>query len=182
MNGLTGAQLAVLGVEIWEPVPVPEYKDLYVVSNLGRCKRNKAGAKIVTPNGNGKGYLAVRFFGGVKPMRCYLHRMVAAVFHPNPTGLSDVNHIFTKNDNGAHQIEWMSQRDNLIHAVISGRAKYGYKGITRAVNLKTGETFTLDGHRAIINAGFIPSKVYNVINCKATTHRGHKFTREALEV
>ena len=46
-----------------------------------------------------------------------------------------------------------------------------------AKNIKTGEELVLKGTREIILAGFQHPSVYNCLNGKAKTHKGHTFTK-----
>lgn len=51
----------------------------------------------------------------------YIHRLVAESFIPNPEDLPEVNHIDSDvNNNCIDNLEWISRKDNLKHAVECG--------------------------------------------------------------
>lgn len=105
--------------EIWKPV-----KDLrgFEISNRGNVRSyRKSNSKELyeTPHPvkisstTTSPYLYFRTTGEI---RC-VHREVAKAFIPNPDNLATVNHknrdIF---DNSVENLEWMSQKDNNVHA------------------------------------------------------------------
>lgn len=48
---------------------------------------------------------------------CYVHRLVAEAFLPNPDNLSDVNHKdYNKENNCVSNLEWCNRSDNLKHS------------------------------------------------------------------
>lgn len=54
----------------------------------------------------------------------YLHRLIAQTFVPNPENLPCVNHIDgNKHNNSASNLEWVSQRDNVILMWATGQRK-----------------------------------------------------------
>jgi hypothetical protein len=53
-----------------------------------------------------------------KARRMSVHRLVAMSFIPNPNNLPQVNHINgNKKDNRVSNLEWVSARDNTLHAI-----------------------------------------------------------------
>lgn len=77
--------------------------------------------------GNGTGYRRVNLGNGdgTVAMR-YVHRLVAAIFVPNPEGLPQVNHRNgDKADNQATNLEWTTPAGNQNHALDAGLAKSG---------------------------------------------------------
>lgn len=128
--------------------PIRGFEGMYEVSNLGRIR------SLITTRGNvirktssaGDGYERVILsrpmpFPGynLKQVACrYVHRLVAEAFIPNPQGLSDVNHLDgIKNNNAVENLEWISHRENLRHAVnvLRGGAHWakGQKWVCKAV-------------------------------------------------
>jgi hypothetical protein len=52
------------------------------------------------------------------------HRVVAETFIPNPNNLPQVNHKNSiRNDNRVENLEWVSERDNMMHGIEYGNVK-----------------------------------------------------------
>lgn len=84
----------------------------YEISNTGLI-RKKDGGDLVSPYDN-KGYLRIKLNG----KNFLVHRLVAEAFIPNPDNLETVNHKnLNKKDNRVENLEWMSNADNIRHAV-----------------------------------------------------------------
>lgn len=97
---------------------VAGYEGLYQVSDRGRVKNVKRDA-ILSPAKNNRGYFRVLLCkDGVKTNK-FVHRLVALSFVPNPDNKPQVNHIDgCKENNGAINLEWVTQRENMKHAFI----------------------------------------------------------------
>lgn len=116
--------------EIW--VPMPNYENQYLVSNMGRVQSlerviggkknnpNKTKNKIMSQGINNTGYCATRrtfFFNGKQTN--LVHRLVGITFLPNPLNLPEVNHIGengNKQDNRVESLIWSTHADNIKHA------------------------------------------------------------------
>ena len=80
--------------------------------------------KLLTVNGklkkatiNKDGYATVTLYKNNKPEQCYIHRLVAKYFIPNPYNYSCVNHKNgIKSDNRISNLEWCSYSQNNLHA------------------------------------------------------------------
>jgi hypothetical protein len=122
--------------EIWKDIEGFDHH--YQVSNKGRVKRLeqrilfKDGRNplykelLFTPHkskvrkGKEKIRLSVYCVLNGKPKTCYIARLVAKAFIPNPNNLPEVNHIDgdTENNNDWN-LEWSSSSDNIIHAHVN---------------------------------------------------------------
>ena len=114
-------------VEEWRDVV--GYEGLYQVSNRGRVRSYDR----TVPHGVGKrvvrhrimkqyindcGYCQVRLNKNHVSKNKRVHRLVAEAFISNPRHLKQVNHIdLDKTNNHVENLEWCSQKKNLIHAV-----------------------------------------------------------------
>lgn len=131
--------------EIWKPVP--GFKNSYAVSNLGRVKslersitftsKGKTRSyfieeRLITPRRKGKGkqngheYHSVAI--GLRPTgtrnELLMHRLVAKTFIPNPGKKPQVNHKNgKKDDNRATNLEWVTEKENMQHAIKAGLIK-----------------------------------------------------------
>lgn len=121
--------------EIWKDIK--GYEGLYQVSNLGRIKSleryvknhdamqyHEEKIKLATErkrNDGKQGYLALQLYRDNKAKNCYVHRLVAEAFIPNPESKPTVNHINgDKHDNRAENLEWATYSENNIHAYVTG--------------------------------------------------------------
>ena len=90
------------------------YEGLYQISDHGRVKSLKYGKeRILKPCMTCNGYLTVRLCKNRKVIRCYVHRLVAAAFMPNPDNLPQINHKDEdKTNNNVDNLEWCSAAYN----------------------------------------------------------------------
>lgn len=128
--------------EIWKDIE--NYEGLYQVSNLGEIKSlerpyiNQYGLcgmkkekiltkKIVCFDKKKKeksGYYAVNLSNNDRGKWKRLHIIVAKAFIPNPHNKPQVNHINgNKLDNRAENLEWVTHKENCIHAWRTGLHK-----------------------------------------------------------
>ena len=111
--------------EIWKPIP--GFEELYEVSNFGNFK-TKGGRpgnwneRLLKLKVMSDGYLFVRLNKEKKQLFKNAHRIVASVFIPNPENKAQVNHKnCIKNDNRIENLEWVTPRENIDHALLMGR-------------------------------------------------------------
>jgi hypothetical protein len=116
--------------EIWKKISV---KDTMSVSNLGNV-RNDNTDTVYKPNRK-NGYLYVHVhMKDSKDMSLRIHRLVAEAFVKNddPKNKDQVNHIDgDKTNNKAENLEWVTQSENLKHAVKEGLLKTQARKICR---------------------------------------------------
>ena len=121
-------------IEVWKTAVYDGelYEGLYKVSNLGRILnlnyRNTGRERLMKPSDNGKGYLVINLRKNGNPKTCYVHRLIAETFLPNPEGKPQVNHkiegdegkkinmvFFNKDgtiDKKRTTIEWVTPKEN----------------------------------------------------------------------
>lgn len=120
--------------EIWKDIE--GYEGLYQVSNLGRVKSLERKCKVLNGyrtvnerirslNKNRYGYITVSLNKNNKTKICTIHRLVAIAFIENPENKIQVNHIDgDKSNNTVDNLEWVSQEENMQHAVNTGLLKF----------------------------------------------------------
>lgn len=90
--------------------------DDYEITRDGKVFNKKWG-RYVKPQPNGTGYLRVHIAGKMY----FVHRLVAMKYIPNPDNLPQVNHKDgNKHNNCVENLEWISNRDNSLHALNNG--------------------------------------------------------------
>lgn len=84
----------------------------YTITSAGDVINNHNGRKV-KPQPNGKGYLRVSIGGKL----CFVHRLVAELYVPNPNNKPQINHKDgNKQNNRADNLEWVTNQENRNHA------------------------------------------------------------------
>lgn len=125
-------------VEEWRDIA--GYEGLYQVSNLGRVRR----LDRVTSHGHKwKGRILSLMFGSAgypyihvyrkghtkKPIKLWVHRLVAEAFIPNPEGKPEVDHIDTcVTNNVVTNLRWATRSDNMLNEITNRRQSESHKG------------------------------------------------------
>lgn len=121
-------------MEIWKDIFENNY---YQVSSLGRvkskarkvphsmCGEVSIKERILKPAKDAKGYLRVALAKG-RALKTYkVHRLVAQAFVDNPEKKPQVNHIDgNKQNNCLLNLEWVTNKENAIHAAKNGLWTY----------------------------------------------------------
>lgn len=152
--------------EIW--IPIPNWEDLYEVSNKGNV-RNKKTKKLRTLDMNNCGYYRITLYNGIRE-RFFIHRLVATVFIDTDDYTKQVNHIDgNKANNSIDNLEWVTQSENEIHAI-----KNNLKGIWRGefkVEYENGDTKIKDNQTAFSReVGVSKTTIRNWLGGKNTTY------------
>ena len=103
--------------EIWKPII--GYEGLYEVSNFGRV-RNRVKALSLLKDSSG--YLQIQLSKNNKPSGKKVHRLVLEAFIGSPsTPKHQCNHKNgNKQDNRLENLEWVSPKENMVHAWKTG--------------------------------------------------------------
>lgn len=100
-----------------------EHFNNYSVSQIGQIKNNKTG-KILSPSISPNGYLKVILRKNNISYTRSIHRLVAEAFVSNSENKETVNHIDgNKLNNTYSNLEWLSYRKNMEHAITTGLRK-----------------------------------------------------------
>ncbi len=108
--------------EIWKGVIYQgiDYSWRFEVSNKGRI-RNAINKHIYIPHICGIGYYQICTSINNIRKNIKIHKAIAESFLDNPNNLRDVNHKDgNKLNNNLENLEWVSHRDNSLHAIKNG--------------------------------------------------------------
>lgn len=176
-------------MEEWRPIK--ETKGLIEVSSLGRVRSWLSGKpRVLKAQSDNKGYLRVRVSIEREKMSFKVHREVAKAFLSNPNDLPQVNHIdCDKHNNCVSNLEWISNIDNVHHAIKNGRWENVIEASNRANMAKRTPVIarSLDGEKTIhfdsvsdAERFFESRHISDVINGKRGTCKGYTFSREEV--
>ena len=142
-----------------------------MVSNKGNVVSCKRGAW--TPLKGSRSSPGYRQVGaGYHGSTQLVHRMVAETWIPNPNNYREVNHINgDKDDNRVENLEWVTHRQNMHHAVRTGLIKV--KGTPIRV-VETGEVFESISECAR-RIGGNPGCIQHCLTGKRSAHLGYHF-------
>jgi hypothetical protein len=129
----------------------------YLVSNTGLVqsidrhvelkngKKRFLRARPIKSRINNFGYVEVRLSKNGNTKTCFVHRLVAKAFIPNPNNLPQVNHLSgNKQDNTVENLEWTDASGNALHAYQTGlntNCGCTHNLAVAVIDLKTGEIY-----------------------------------------
>ena len=186
----------IIETEIWRtPIDKGIKYEKFQVSNLGRLinlnYRNTGKPKMMEPFDDDNGYLCVNLSKNGETKLCYVHRLVAQTFLPNPENKPCINHkiegdegkkinmvIFNEDrsvDEEKTTIEWATYEENNNYGTVRER-------IAKARSKKVLQ-FTLDGEfvrewESIVECGrngFNQGNICDCCNGKRKSHKGFKW-------
>ena len=126
-----------MSIQAEEWRPVVGFEGRYEVSSLGRIRsfagvgRNSTWGphnkpKILSSWLSGSGYPTIHLGGRRDQRKASIHTLVAEAFIPNPHQEKEVNHIDgDKLNNVVANLEWVSRKANMRHAVATGLVAQG---------------------------------------------------------
>ena len=171
------------------------YEGLYKVSNLGRIlslNYNGTGkADLMEPFQEKNGYLRVGFWKNGEYKKCYVHRLIAETFLPNPENKPCVNHkiegekgkkinmvIFNEDgtiDKEKTTIEWVTYKENNDYGTHNERmAKTKSKRVLQ-LSLSGDIIREWPSTMECGRNGFTQQHVVDCCNGKRKSHKGFRF-------
>ena len=97
---------------------IKDYEGIYQVSDDGHVRRIlKDGSTKPVKNRDGKYHTVSLSKKGIKKS-VLVHKLVADAFLERPTGATEINHKDgNKHNNRLENLEWVSQKENILHAI-----------------------------------------------------------------
>lgn len=109
-------------IAFYEIIHCPEY----LISKCGKIYSTKKNKLVKTFSYDNYCRVSVSLNGKQKTF--YLHRLIAQHFIENPQNKKEVNHIDgNKCNNAIDNLEWVSHKENIHHAINTGLIKYNKK-------------------------------------------------------
>ena len=184
-------------IEIWKTAVYDGelYEGLYKVSNLGKILsldyKNTGKAELMTPSDNGYGYFKVGLSKNGKTKNCYVHRLIAETFLPNPEGKPCINHkiegdegkkinmvIFNEDgsiDKERTSIEWVTYKENNDYATRNERTAKALSKPVLQLSLSGDLIREWPSIHECGRNGFDSGHVSACCNGKQKTHKGFRF-------
>lgn len=157
-------------------------KDRFIIKKDGTTQKLKG--RVLSPGRGSHGYMTVALQDNGRKKSCCIHRLVAENFLGTEDG-KEVNHKDgNKLNNKLSNLEWVTRKENTIHAYSTGLAKSGKehascKGRIIGTNIASGKEIIMAGTKDIISNGFTFSQVYAVANGVKRQHKGFIFRWES---
>lgn len=168
------------------------YEGIYRISNSGMVKSlprvSQGGAnlkgKILKPYLRNNGYLYVNLFKGKIPTSFSVHSLVANHFvGERPSEKHQVNHVdFNKTNNLFTNLEWVTAKENIQHAIRNGSAHLKQNPSNRVTEIhvfKKGKLVEILHHRKnpISKSKYTYMGISSFFRGLIKTHKGCTFKR-----
>ena len=156
-------------MEVWKDIR--DYEGLYQVSNLGNVRNRQ---RVIKPSMK-NGYLFVVLSNHNHKENCYVHRLVAKTFIPNPERLKFVNHKDeNKLNNNFSNLEWCTQEYN--NAYGTRKAREVLTKSKAVMQMVGGVCIRLwSSTKEAERAGFRSGCISLCCNGKRSTHQGYEW-------
>lgn len=186
--------------EIWKPVNVSGYENLYIVSNYGKIKsldrisKNGTGTfikkgKLLKNHINNMGYEYIYLINNTNKKKMYVHRLVALTFLPNPENKKEVNHLDCNPlNNKVNNLEWCTRQENVDYMVKLGRskkegiwlAKITYKNLLKSkrvvqIDHKNKKVCVYQSIQCVKEKGYRPGDVCRCCKGNRKKHKGYEW-------
>lgn len=156
--------------ELWKDIT--DFEGIYQISSFGRvnsiernanhCRgKRKVKQRIRKAHFSDKlGYLVITLKSQAKGIqrRCYVHRLVAEAFIPNPENKPEVNHIDSNRKNAkVNNLEWVTSSENKKHSYNTKNRVAFWVGKPTAISIPviaTSKTQTIEFRSASKCADF----------------------------
>ena len=182
-------------MEIWKPLV--GFEGCYEISNYGvvrsldRYVNTFRGSRLVKGRilkggGESNKYLNVYLATPDKKGQTYeIHRLVGKTFVPNPSNNPVINHKDgNKHNNNADNLEWVTQKENIIHSWELGKAhNQGKLNRKKIMCVETGEIFDSRDCAAKAHGPEhlnYRSSAYNIGRCAKNGKKAYGFTWKYL--
>ena len=118
--------------EIYKNVTLPEFSDLYMVSNLGNVmslhRKNYGG---ILKTALSRGYKILMLKNKKIKKSISVHRLVALAFIPNPQNKDQIDHIDgNKTNNCVDNLRWVTAYENTHNPITESKVKATKKWVT----------------------------------------------------
>lgn len=168
-----------MDMEKWVAIvdyPSYEVSDSGSVRTVARTIRHPRGfdanlkSRVITKRLSAKGYILVNIENEDGQKSRQVHRLVAQAFIDNPNNKPQVNHKNgIKTDNRVENLEWCTNRENIIHAYANGLIDVAKGEGSGRSKLKTKDVVSIRERRLAGITTKDLSETYGV--CKSTIKR-----------
>lgn len=161
--------------EIWKDIK--GYEGLYQISNYGNIRsikrKNVRKDRILKSRLGSNGYYFIFLYKKSERKFFKINRLVAVAFIPNLENKPQVNHINgIKTDNRVENLEWVTARENINHALNTGLKKHHI-----IMQYSLDNEFIKEWNRVseLRKYGFRENKIYFNCSGKSKTYKGFIF-------